>query len=155
MTEMRNIFISHIHEDDRHLAAMKELLADRGLDIRDSSVNASTPNNAEDEDYIKSQILAPKIRWAGTLMVLISPDTKDSVYVDWEIQYAAKTDTRIVGVFAPGAADSDLPEGLADYADGIVGWNAEAIFQAIQGDDVWQDSTGAPRARSDIARHNC
>ena len=155
MTEMTNVFISHIHEDDRHLKAMKDLLANRGLDIRDSSVNASTPNNAKNVDYIRSQILAPKIRWAGTLIVLVSPDTKNSPHVEWEIQYAEKIGTRVIGVFAPGAADSDLPEGLADYADGIVGWNGDAIFQAIQGDDVWQDSTGAPRARSDIARHNC
>jgi hypothetical protein len=155
MTEMTNVFISHIHEDDRHLVAMKKLLADRGLDVRDSSVDASAPNNAKDEEYIKSAILAPKIRWAGTFLVLISPDTKDSSYVQWEIQYAAKTGTRIVGVFAPGSADSDLPEGLADYADGIVGWNGDAILEAIQGGAVWQDSTGAPRASRDIARHNC
>ncbi|HUA12811.1 MAG TPA: TIR domain-containing protein [Solirubrobacteraceae bacterium] len=155
MSETRNVFISHVHEDDRHLGRLKELLADRGLDIRDSSVNASTPNDAKDPDYIKHQILAPKIRWAGTMIVLISPDTKDSVYVDWEIQYAVNTDTRVVGVFAPGASDSDLPDGLTDYADGIVGWNGDRILDAIQGGDVWQDSSGAPRARKDIARHNC
>ena len=155
MTETTNVFISHIHEDDRHLVAMKKLLADRGLDIRDSSVNASGPNDAKDEDYIKQSILAPKIRWAGTFVVLISPDTKDSSYVQWEIEYAAKTETRIIGVFAPGSADSDLPEGLADYADGIVGWNGDTILEAIQGGNIWQDSSGTPRAPRDIVRHNC
>lgn len=155
MPDVRNVFISHIHEDDRHLGQLKDLLADRGLDIRDSSVNASTPNKAKDEDYIKSQILAPKIRWAGTLIVLISADTKDSPYVEWEIDYAQKNETRIIGVFAPGASESDLPEGLADYADGIVSWSGDATFEAIMGDSVWQDTTGTPRARSDIARHNC
>ena len=70
MPDVRNVFISHIHEDDRHLDGLKGLMADRGLDIRDSSVNAATPNKAKDEGYIKSQILAPKIQWAGTIELL-------------------------------------------------------------------------------------
>src|SRR6185437_13503216 len=155
MPDVRNVFISHIHEDDRHLDGLKGLMADRGLDIRDSSVNAATPNKAKDEGYIKSQILAPKIQWAGTMIVLVSADTKDSPYVEWEIDYAQKHETRILGVFAPGAAESDLPEGLVDYADGIVSWSGEAIFEAIMGEVVWQDSKGTPRSRTDIARHNC
>jgi hypothetical protein len=155
LSDNANVFVSHIHEDDRHIAAMKKLLADRGLNVKDSSINASRPNNAKDEDYIKHGILAPKIQWAGTFIALVSPETKDSAYVQWEIEYAAKTDTRIIGVFTPGSTDSDLPEGLADYADGIVAWNGDAILEAIRGGDVWQDSTGAPRKARDIVRHNC
>jgi len=150
-----NVFVSHIHEDDNHIARLKDLLADRGYDIRDSSINASRPNNARDPDYIKRELLAPRIEWAGTMVVLVSPDTKDSEYVRWEIEYAAEHDKRIVGVFTRGSADCDLPEGLEDYADAIVAWNGDAILDAVRGTDIWQDSTGAPRAPRDIVRHNC
>src|SRR6185295_11351644 len=98
-----------------------------------SSINASRPNNAKDPDYIKSQILAPRIDWAGTVVVLISPETKDSEFVAWEIEYAARTETRIVGVFTRGSADCDMPEGLEDYADAIVNWDGDAIVEAIRG----------------------
>ena len=59
----RNVFISHIHEDDKDVTALKELLAKNGYEIRDSSIDSSKPNEAEDKDYIKSQILAPCIQW--------------------------------------------------------------------------------------------
>ncbi len=111
MSEQSNVFVSHLHEDDARIAHLKGLARDRGLEIRDSSINASRPNNAKDPDYIKSQILAPRIDWAGTVVVLISPETKDSEFVAWEIEYAARTETRIVGVFTRGSADCDMPEG--------------------------------------------
>jgi len=150
-----NVFVSHIHEDDEHIGRMKDLLSSRGFDIRDSSINKDRPNRAKSEEYIKGEILAPRIRWAGTMVVLISPDTKDSRYVEWEIDYAQKLGKRIVGVFTRGSENCDMPEGLEDVADSIVSWDGDRVLDAIQGDEVWQDSTGTPRAPRDIDRHGC
>jgi len=100
--QTKNVFISHVHEDDAGLGKVKDLLAKNGMTIRDSSINSSNPNNAKSEDYIKSQILAPQIKWAGTLMVYVSPDTKNSDWVNWEIEYAHKLGKRIVGVWETG-----------------------------------------------------
>ena len=149
------MFVSHLHEDDARIEGLKALVRERGLEIRDSSINATRPNNAKDPDYIKHQILAPRIDWAGTVVVLISPETKDSEYVAWEIEYAARTETRIVGVYTQGSADCDVPDGLEDYADAIVNWNVDAIVDAIRGADDFRDPDGAPRQRRDIARYNC
>ena len=41
--------------------------------IRDYSIRSDNPNNAHSEDYIKYQILAPRIRQSGVLVVYISP----------------------------------------------------------------------------------
>lgn len=155
MPDQSNVFVSHLHEDDARIDDLKGLLNDRGLRIRDSSINASRPNNAKDPDYIKSQILAPRIDWAGTMVVFISPETRDSEFVAWEIDYAKRTETRIVGVFTRGSADCDMPDDLEDFADAIVNWNGDAIVEAIRGKDEFRDSDGAPRERRDIARYGC
>lgn len=155
MSDLSNIFVSHLHEDDARIEDLKELVSDRGLEIRDSSINASRPNNAKDPEYIKHQILAPRIDWAGALVVLISPETKDSEFVAWEIDYAQRTETRIVGVFTRGSAGTDMPEGLEDYADAIVNWNGDAIVEAIRGRDEFRDPEGVPRPKRDITRHGC
>jgi hypothetical protein len=155
MSDSANVFISHIHEDDEYLGKLKGLLAQRGFPIKDSSINETRPNNAKAEDYIKGDILAPRIRWAGVVIVLISPETKNSDYVKWEIDYADRLDKRVVGVCTPGSADCDMPEGLEDYADAIVSWNGNDILAAVRGDEVWQDSDGAPRAALDITRYGC
>jgi hypothetical protein len=155
MSEQSNVFVSHLYEDDARIAHLNSLARDRGLEIRDSSINASRPNNAKDPDYIKSQILAPRIDWAGAVVVLISPETKDSEFVAWEIEYAARTETRIVGVFTRGSADCDMPEGLEDYADAIVNWDGDAIVEAIRGKDEFRNPDGVPRRKRDIVRYGC
>ena len=151
-----NIFISHIHEDDERIAAMKSLLSERGFDVRDSSINSERPNQAKDPDYIKNEILAPRIDWASTLVVLISPETCNSEWVEWEIEYAQQHDKRIVGVWTQGAAECDIPDALDKYADAVVGWQGDRIQDAICGDiNDWEQSDGTKRPPRALARHRC
>ena len=154
--EIRNVFISHVHEDDAALPQLKQLVARKGLALRDGSITSEDPNSAENSDYIKSSILAPRIQWASVLVVLVSPETKSSPWVDWEIEYAQKNDKRIVGVWAQGAKDSDLPEALEQYADAVAGWNGERVIDAITGEvNDWVNAEGKPRAARAIARYSC
>lgn len=154
--ETRNVFISHVHEDDDGLGKIKDLLGTKGFNIRDGSVNTEKPNNASDPDYIKSQILAPRIQWAGTLIVYISPQTRDSPWVDWEIEYAQKMGKRIVGVWAQGANECDVPDALDQYADAVVGWNSDRIIDAITGEiNDWRTPSGESRPERPIKRYSC
>ena len=73
MAETRNVFISHVHKDDHGLQKLKDLLAPKGLDVRDSSIHTGKFNNATDVHYIKTQILAPAINWAGVPIKRILP----------------------------------------------------------------------------------
>lgn len=133
-TQLRNVFISHIHEDDHRLAPLKDLLRASGMEVRDGSINSDKPNDASSEEYIKYQILRPRIEWASAVVVLITPDTKDSKWVQWEIETAEALGKRIVGVWDYGEAESDLPEALDRYADAIVGWQGERVKAAIDGE---------------------
>lgn len=154
--EYRNVFISHVHEDDAGLAKLKDLLAAKGFNIRDGSINSEKPNDASDPGYIKSQILAPQINWAGTMIVYVSPKTRQSPWVDWEIEYAQKAGKRIVGVWAHGANECDIPDALDLYADAVVGWNADRVIDAITGAiNDWNTPTGGPRTQRPIARYDC
>lgn len=156
MADTNRIFVSHIHEDDEHIANMRELLDSKGHEVQVSSVDSTTPNNAKDEDYIKQSILRPKIDWAGTMLVLISPGTKDSKWVNWEIEEAQRQGMRIVGVWTHGAANCDVPDALAQYADAVVGWLADQIEDAINGTiNNWTDNDGTPRDRQQIRQHGC
>ena len=56
---------------------------------------------------------------AGTVVVLISPETRNSEWVDWEIEYAQQHDKRIVGIWTHGAAECDIPDALEKYADAM------------------------------------
>ena len=131
--DIRNVFISHIHEDDDGIDKIKRIAENHGMTVRNGSVTSERPNSATDEDYIKYQILAPRIRWSSVLVVYISPDTKDSWWVDWEIEYAHKQGKRVVGVWEWGAKDCPAPEALVRHGDAVVGWSGESIVDAING----------------------
>jgi len=131
--QTRNVFISHIHEDDAVLHGLRELLKRNGHDIRDGSIDSSKPSAATRPAYITSGILAARISWASTMVVLISSKTHESPWVEWEIEYAQKQGKRIVGVWDQGAKDSDIPSALDKYADAVVGWQADRVMDAING----------------------
>lgn len=152
----KNVFISHIHEDDEGLRKFKDLIKRHGMTPRDYSITADNPNNAHDENYIKSGILAPRIRQSSTLVVYISRETKDSPWVDWEIEYAHKHDKRIVGVWADGERGCEVPKSLDKLADAVVGWTGNRIIDAIEGRiDSWENPDRTPHPQRDIPRAPC
>ena len=154
--ETKNVFISHVHEDDDGLEDLKDLLSDNGVEVRDSSITSDKPNKAKDPDYIKQEILAPAIKWAGIFLVYISPGTKESEYVDWEINNAHQKGKRIVGVWAHGENECEVPEALVNYADAVVGWNADRIIGAINGDiNDWETPDCNPIEPRSISRYSC
>lgn len=154
--QIRNVFISHRHEDDTGLQDLKGLASRHGITCRDYSITADNPNNASSDEYIKRDILAPRIRQSGCLIVYVSEKTRHSEWVDWEIQYAKKLGKRIVGVWARGDRDCQLPEALERHAHAVVGWNGENIVDAINGNsDTWYNPDGSRRAYRKIPRHSC
>jgi hypothetical protein len=155
MTGHHNVFISHRHEDDALVGQLTELLARNGAAVRDSSVTSENPNRATSEAYIR-QILAERIAWAGKMIVIISPATRNHDWVSWEIEYANRfPDKRIIGVWAPGAAGVDMPAELDEYADAVVGWNGQAIIDALNGADNWQGPDGEKVPPRSIKRLSC
>jgi len=160
MSEKKHIFISHVHEDDDLLPKLKDLISKAGMEVSDGSINSAKPNNANNPDYIWEKYLRPRIDWASTLVVLITHDTAQSDWVNREIMYAIEQGKNVVGVFAQGATDADIPEALRTHGDAaVVGWQSERVVDAINGKITGFDdpSTGSPRAAPDytVKRFNC
>lgn len=148
-----NLFVSHCGKDEDMIEPFKKLIGQK-YDVRDSSIKESNPNRATDEKYIKYEILAPKIDWAGVVVVLMGPKTHERDYVNWEIEYAQKHNKKIIGVYLPGAEDSDIPEALEKYGDSLVTWNEKKVVNALDGNIAWENSKGAPR-KSVMERGEC
>jgi len=159
MVDTKNVFISHVHEDDELLPDLKQLIARAGMEVRDGSISSDKPNDAENEQYIKREILTPRIDWASTLVVLITHDTADSWWVNWEIKRAVQLGKRVIGVFAQGATDADVPEELGKCGDAaIVGWRGDRVVDAINGDIAEWDNPQSGKPRDPewrIQRYKC
>lgn len=162
MSDTKNIFISHVHEDEALLRSLKQLISRAGMQVRDGSVTSEKPNNATSEAYIRCEILRPRIQWASVLIVLINHDTADSDWVNWEITEAVEQGKPVVGVYAQGATEADLPEALRLCGDAaIVAWRGDQIVAAIRGElhggEAWEDPrSGEPREPEWLLkRHTC
>lgn len=144
MTDIKNVFISHVHKDDEGVEKLKRFIEDNSdLTIRDASITNENPNNASNPDYIKNKIIRPGIEWCGTLIVYITPKTKDSDWVEEEITMAENLGKRIVGVWAYGHANCELPKALEQMADAIVTWNSDKIVSVLKGEsNVREDQQG-------------
>ena len=151
-----NAFISHIQEDEGDIPRLKDIMARHGITARNYSITSDKFNNARSEEYIKAQILGPQIRQSGVHITHVSPETKNSKWVNWEIEYAHKEGKRIVGIWQRGARNCELPEALKRHADAVVGWNGESIIDAINGNsNDWYNQDGSAYGYRNIKRHPC
>lgn len=155
--DIKNAFVSHIHEDDAGLPDLLKLLKRHGMEVRNYSITSDKENNAKSDEYIKTEILGPRINACSALVVYITPDTKSSEWVNWEIEYAKKQGKTVVGVWERGSAGCDVPEALEEVGDAIVGWNGENIIAAINGEyRGFEKPDGTPEKRpTPITRHPC
>lgn len=150
-----NVFISHFNEDEENIKNMKDLLATKGYQIKNSSIDSTKPNIATNDEYIK-RLLRLRIQWAGQFIVLIGSETHTRPWVDWEIEQAHKKGKRIIGVYIQGAKDSDVPENFDKYGDSVVGWNSEKIIKALDGTNYWENVSGGQRQNKwNSVRSNC
>ena len=154
--KIKNVFISHFNKDEDQINNLKQLLFKSGYILKNSSIDSSRKNKANNEEYIKS-LLRKKLDWAGTTIVLIGPETHTRWWVDWEIEQSNRKGNRIVGVYINGGSDSDVPENFNLYGDALVGWKSDRVIDAIEGrlNNMFQPD-GMPRERVwSSARSNC
>ena len=152
--EIKNVFVSHYHEDEENITKLKDLLSDDYC-IKNYSVTTDKYNDAENEEYIKYEYLRPLINQSSVLICLIGPETHDSDWVDWEIREAEKLGKQIIGVYIQGAKDSDVPPALDELADSIVGWNTDSIERALNGERIFTNADGTFRASVSSGRVTC
>jgi len=162
MSRSKNVFISHHHKDDKAVTDFANLLAGKDYIVRNSSIRAK-PRNTErlDKKMVSDEtirrLLRMKMFWAGTVVVLVGSDTHSRDWVNWEIEEAERQGKRILGVFMHGAKDSDIPESLEKFGDGLVGWNSKKIIEGLEGEDVgWCNSGGEARTpTNNVKRIGC
>ncbi len=149
----RHVFISHHHKDDAHVTKLTNLLQRAGYDIRNSSIRAKPANQARlDQGLVKERtlkrLLRMKISWASTTVVLIGKKTHSRPWVNWEIEQASMQGKRIVGVFARGASEENVPPAFNKYGADLVNWNTDSIVGAIDGTrgGPFLGPDGSPRA---------
>ncbi|MDI9348956.1 MAG: TIR domain-containing protein [Candidatus Symbiobacter sp.] len=152
-----NIFISHSGKDAEGIDDLKALISSQGIEFRDFTPKESDPNDATNENYIKYEILKPRIEWCSILIVYLTKETNKSDFVKFEIEQAAKLGKKIIGVYERGSKECEVPQALKDYGDYLLGWNTEKILKAINSDEpiVFENPDGSPKSKLSIPEYVC
>jgi len=155
MSERKHVFISHHHADDEHVTRFTNMLKRNGYDLRNSSIRAKPANRKRLEegrvsDQTLKRLLRMKISWASTVVVLIGKHTHERPWVDWEIRKANELGKRIVGVFARGGTEADIPPAFDDYGDALVNWNSDSFIDAVEGQDSPFEKSGGSEQREPV-----
>lgn len=155
MSKRRNVFISHHHADDDHVSRLTDMLKKNGYELRNSSIRAKPANQERlNKGLVKDEtikrLLRMKMSWASTVIVLIGKDTHTRPWVDWEIRKAHELGKHIIGVYARGGTEADVPPALNDYENARVNWNSDSIIDAIDGKDTPFEKPGDTGERSPI-----
>ena len=130
---------------------MTELLTRNGHDIRNSSIRMKPANQRRVDqgmvsDRVIERVLRMKISWASTVVVLIGNETHARPWVNWEINQANAQGKRIVGVYTQGGTEADIPPAFEKYGSALVGWNADRIIAAVDGENNFERPDGQVRA---------
>lgn len=157
--KIRNIFVSHYHGDDEHVDKLAKLLAGRDFQIRNSSLRSNDDTQVW-ADTVKDETIRNRLRdqisWAGAVVVLIGKKTAERDWIDWEIEEAHRQGKPIVGVFTQGATDADLPENFQKYGTSLVGWIAEKVIAAIEGNENnFENPDGTPKSNNFSPKIKC
>jgi hypothetical protein len=137
MKARKHLFISHHFADDPAVDSLTKLMNKAGWDVRNSSIrmkeaNAKRLAEGEIADSTLRRALRMKISWSQAVVVIIGKETHNRPWVDFEINQAHKLGKAIVGVYARGNTDAQVPSSLENYATSIVAWNTDSIRDALE-----------------------
>jgi len=147
-----NVFISFDHDDSNQVGGLKSLKSKSSfpLDFHDHSLKEPVtnrfgnpikypPSDARSKP-VRDEIIK-KFGSCSKLVVLIGVDTKDSEWVEWEINTFHKmkekisgenTWKRIRGMRLKGAEDAETPGALGGQSTQVLDWDPDAL-------DTWLD----------------
>lgn len=156
-SKRRHLFISHHHKDDTEVSKLTALLSKSGYDVRNSSIRVKPENQKRlDQNRVSDEVirrlLRMKISWASTVVVLIGKETHSRPWVNWEINKANEQGKRIVGIYARGGTEADIPKSLEKYGSAIVNWNTDSIMRAIDGENSFTTPDGSNRVGPNTSR---
>lgn len=149
MDKRLNIFISHHGKDDDKVQALKERLRIAGYNVHNYSVESTKHKDGRrPSDKVIAKYLSMQVRWSGSLICLIGKDTFNRPWVNYEIRQAHIQGKRIIGVYAHGHKDTELPDAFKRYGNYTFGWNSiNKIGDAVAGKPLpFENPDGTPSA---------
>lgn len=118
----RNVFISFAAEDINDVNLLRAQAKNDASDLEFNDHSVREPYNSNRADYIKQKI-TERIERCSVTVVYISPATKESDWVSWEVTKSLELGKRVIAVRSDANASCPLPVWLKEAGVRAVQWS--------------------------------
>ena len=129
----RRVFVSYDHSEDAHYKRLLEAWdANSNFDFRFDQRSPSVAINSVNAGPIKTA-LTKKLKESEILLVLVGAKTKNSDWVNWEIERAKSSDIRLKLAAVKLSSSNTSPSGLLNVGTAwATSFKRDPILQALR-----------------------
>lgn len=128
----RRVFISYEGSDRMKAKGFRLLRWNKNVDVEFQDRHLLDPVDSTNRGYIQ-QCIRDEIKGTSTTVVLVGENTKDSDWVDYEIERSLKDGNGLVAIKVDDSiTDEDVPDKLKENGAEIVDWNPDEFGDAIE-----------------------
>jgi hypothetical protein len=128
----RRVFISYEGSDRMKAKGFRLLRWNNNVDVSFHDRHLLDPVDSTNDDYIRSCI-RDEMKGTSVTVVMIGENTKDSDWVDYEIERSLKEGNGLVAIKVDDdISDEDVPDKLKENGAEIVDWNPDEFDDAIE-----------------------
>ncbi len=125
----RGVFISFQHDDLDQAKGFALLQWNKNIDFNFRGRHLLSPVDSENDSYIRQKI-REMMRGTSVTVVLIGDHTKDSEWVEFEVQESIARRNAVVGIRLKDHDNTTIPDVLKQNNCKVINWNP-AIFSDV------------------------
>lgn len=127
----RRVFISYEGSDRKKAKGFRLLRWNKNVDVEFHDRHLLDPVDSTNDQYIK-RCINNELKGTSVTVVIVGENTKDSEWVDYEVQRSLDKGNGIVAVKLPGVDDNKVPEKIRENGGEVVEWNPHEFDGAIE-----------------------
>ena len=107
----KNLFISFAFEDANEVNLLRAQAKNDSSDLEFNDWSVKDAFDSKNADYIKRQI-EDRIQHSSTTVVYVSDQTRNSRWVNWEVETSLKLHKRVIAVHKGDSPPKNLPDSV-------------------------------------------
>lgn len=121
-TGRKNVFISFAYEDVDAVNLLRGQAKNENTDIEFNDLSVKEPFDSQRGEYIRQKI-RERINQSSTTVVYLSKETRNSRWVNWEVEKSIELGKRVIATHSGESAPSPLPDFIKDAKIKVVPWS--------------------------------
>lgn len=128
----RRVFISYQHKDRKKANGFRILRWNNNVDVEFQDRHLLSPVDSTNREYIQ-QCIRDEMKGTSATVVIVGKETKNSDWVDYEIERSIKEGNGLVAIKADDSVtDDDVPDKIKENGGEVLDWNPDEFGDAIE-----------------------